>query len=93
MLVLDIPGLRCCQRGDRSDAGLSSATTGTRPAVRERLVCPDARTPPFALVLPFSSARAHRLWVLSFHGPDSKLQLDILKINIRLICELLRRGA
>ena len=31
--------------------------------------------------------------VLSFHGPDSKLQLDILKINIRLICELLRRGA
>jgi len=46
-----------------------------------------------ALTLPYSSARAHRLSVLSFHGPDSELQMDILEINIWLIYELSRRGA
>lgn len=49
--------------------------------------------PPSRLSSPFPSARAHRLELLSFHGPDSELQLDILTIKFWFTNEILRRGA
>jgi hypothetical protein len=75
--------------------GLAGPLDGPVPrnvgiAISERLVYPGRRVPPSRP--PLKSARAHRLWFQSFHGPDVELQQDIRGINIRLIYHALRRG-
>src|SRR5580693_2507757 len=53
---------------------------------------PGGRRPPWRLPSPYQAPGLTVCWVLSFHGPDSELQLDIPTINIWFTYKISRRG-